>query len=206
MQPSEIDTLERPQTFEREIESASNIVKLSDWKEEQDSQHDEAEHSDVVALLRMPNFDIFTRPDERLLTYDRSLKTEAENEALLDDCCQFLDSELDRIEQPSIDFIKSGPSLVHDLGVIWDPGLAAHHLQLKAVDEELAEAFYAALFTAVNTAPWKTDWSTVVLALATFVHALPEYQQIAKTGEHRKPFGHNTAWRLATLPGPEEEV
>lgn len=204
MQPSEIDTLERPQTFEREIEAAPNVVRMDDRKTKQ-SQSDEVTCDNVVALLRMPHPDFFDHPDERLITYDRSQMTEGENQARLDDCLQFIDRELDEIDQPCMDLIKMGPSLVHDLGVEWDPGLAAHHLQLNEVNEELSRAFYAALFASVNTAPVKTDWSTVVLALATFVHALPEYRQIANAGEHQKPFGPNTAWLLAKLPWFEND-
>lgn len=184
----------------------SNVIQLSDWidRSRPDPAHDRK--NDVIGIIREPGFHAFDGPDQRLFAYDRSLMTEAENEEILAENWEHLCTELQEVFQPDISIIKFGTSLVDDLGFDWQPLMAPFHLQLREPDEHITRAFVAALLAAVNSAPKKTDWDTVVLALATFVHALPAYQELANVGEEfSKPFGTNTGWRLAKF-GPAQEA
>jgi hypothetical protein len=153
----------------------------------------------LVAMVRMPSEGAFDASDRRLFAYDRSLHTEVDNERFSEENYQFLSRRLQDVAQPQMDFVKYGPLLVDTLGIDWDPRLAAFHLQLSEPDEDLSRAFFAALFTATNTAPLRLDWEAVILALAAFVHALPAYKPIVNNGECSTPFGEATGWRTVSL-------
>ena len=153
---------------------------------------------DIVAVVRYPGDTPFDSLDRRLFAYDRASETDADNRLFPEETYKFHSDQLQRVSQPHIDFVKLGPCLVDTLGFDWDPGLAAFLLQLRLPDEDLSRAFFAALFTATNTSNVRPDWGAIVLALATFVHALPAYARIANGGEFQQPFGRNTGWTVAT--------
>lgn len=110
---------------------------------------------------------------------------------------EYMRDRLYELRPPSLDYLHAGRAIVESAGLEIESAVVQNCLHLVEADADIEMAFYSAMTVAVNSCPGPADWDMIALALAVFVHTLPQFKSIVTPGEFHQPFGEKTGWRMA---------
>jgi hypothetical protein len=149
----------------------------------------------VLAMIRMPNPEPDPGKNRRLVAMDRGSYKGRPEEISDESLAEFWSSRLRHTRACPPDWYKAGGVIWDHLGFVVENEWTAMMLGLDHADEAMTRACQAALFNAFATAADGVDLESVLLALATFVHAHPRFSDVAPNIAWYLPYGGNTAYQ-----------
>jgi hypothetical protein len=150
----------------------------------------------VVAMVRLPNDKPNPPKGVKLVFVDREAHKGDPDEVSPGRLANFVQSCLAYVRNWGLDVYKVGAVIVDDQKIAVDPEQTAKLLGLKRADKKIARAHAAAIMGAVASNLETTDLETVNIAIASFVHALPDFAHLVEKGTWRRPYGDHTAYQL----------
>jgi hypothetical protein len=150
----------------------------------------------VVAMRRLPNDEPNPTEGVTLVFVDRAAQKGDPEEVSPDRLVSFLRICLAHVRNWGLDVYKVGAAIVDDQKIAVEPEMTAELLGLKRADEKIARAHAAAIMGAFASNPETTDVETINVAIASFVHALPDFAHLLQDGTWHRPYGDRTAYQL----------
>jgi hypothetical protein len=149
-----------------------------------------------VRMMREPQEALGLGHDFRLVEVDRTTYF-GPSHAILPEIHQlFWYSQLNSMRQVHPDILTAAPGIWSSLGIGVSAEWSAWALHLDICDKDISEAFQAALFQTYNTSAGRCDLSTIICAIAAFIHAHPAFKDRTFRRDHEPAFGDSTAWAL----------
>jgi hypothetical protein len=93
-------------------------------------------------------------------------------------------------------FIKAGLAIWRKVGISVPAERTGAMMQMKNIDAGTAEAVQSALFNTFTTAMRRVDMESLVVALASFIHADPLRSDLVSDEAFDEPYGDRTAYVL----------
>jgi len=150
----------------------------------------------VVAMRRVANDEPNPTEGVTLVFVDRTKHKGDPEEISPGRLASFVRSCMDHVRKWSLDVYKVGAAILDDQKISADPEMTAELLGLKRADEKMARAHTAAILGAFVSNSETTDVETINVALASFVHAHPDFAHLLHDGAWHRPYGDRTAYQL----------